>query len=86
MDPDRSLSTEVNHDQSLRSERTKVVRGHTEAQGKSHILGVSAVGRHRLLGSETSSSESSPLIGRGTAAILTLTTILTAVLSSIAGQ
>jgi hypothetical protein len=76
MDPDRSLSTEENHDQSLRGEQNKVVRGHTIAQGnKSDVLGVGALGRHRVVGSETST----PLIGRGSA-ILTavLTTVLTA--------
>jgi hypothetical protein len=84
MDPDRSLSTEVNHDQSLRGEQTKVVRGHTVAQGNQvhepHVLGVGTLGRHRLLGSETSRS----LIGRGTAILLTA--VLTAVLLSVVGQ
>jgi hypothetical protein len=84
MDPDRSLSTEVNHDQSLRSKQTKVVRGRTVAQGnyahKSNVLGVGTLGWHRVVGSETSSS----LIGRGTA-ILTAA-VLTTVLLSVAGQ
>jgi len=85
MDPDRSLSTEANHDQSLRGEQTILVRGHIVAQShqvnKSHVLGVGTLGGPSVLGSETSSS----LIGRGTA-ILLLTAVLTAVLLSVVGQ